>query len=164
MSGTLVGISLPTFFIGILSIYVFSVLLGWLPPYGRGEVSKGGVLDDGTSILNGITHLVLPAFTLALFQLSMSTRVMRGDMMAVLLEDYVRTARAKGLSPIPGDPASCPQECTHPLCHHCRPPTGTAYRLCNRHRDRIPVAGHGETACLPPSRRTTSPSSSPTSW
>jgi peptide/nickel transport system permease protein len=98
MSGTLVGISLPTFFIGILSIYVFSVLLGWLPPYGRGEVSKVGFWTTGLLSLDGVAHLVLPAFTLAFFQLSMSTRVMRGDMMAVLLEDYVRTARAKGLS------------------------------------------------------------------
>ena len=92
------GISLPTFFIGILSIYVFSVLLGWLPPYGRGEVSKVGFWTTGLLSLDGVAHLVLPAFTLAFFQLSMSTRVMRGDMMAVLLEDYVRTARAKGLS------------------------------------------------------------------
>jgi len=98
MSGTLVGISLPTFFIGILSIYVFSVLLGWLPPYGRGEVSRVGFWTTGLLSLDGVAHLVLPAFTLAFFQLSMSTRVMRGDMMAALLEDYVRTARAKGLS------------------------------------------------------------------
>ena len=98
MSGTLVGISLPTFLIGILSIYVFSVLLGWLPPYGRGEASKLGFWTTGLLSLDGVAHLVLPALTLAFFQLSMSTRVIRGDMMAVLLEDYVRTARAKGLS------------------------------------------------------------------
>ena len=98
MVGTLLGISLPTFFIGILSIYVFSVLLGWLPPYGRGEVTRVGFWTTGLLSGNGITHIVLPAFTLALFQLSMSTRVIRGEMMAVLLEDYVRTARAKGLS------------------------------------------------------------------
>jgi ABC-type dipeptide/oligopeptide/nickel transport system permease component len=98
MTGTLLGISLPTFFIGILSIYMFSVLLGWLPPYGRGEVVRVGFWTTGLLTADGIRHLVLPAFTLALFQLSMSTRVIRGDMMAVLLEDYVRTARAKGLS------------------------------------------------------------------
>ena len=98
MVGTLMGISLPTFFIGILSIYMFSVLLGWLPPYGRGEVTRVGFWTTGLLSVNGITHLVLPALTLALFQLSMSTRVIRGEMMAVLLEDYVRTARAKGLS------------------------------------------------------------------
>lgn len=98
MAGTLLGISLPTFFIGLLSIYVFSVMLGWLPPYGRGEVNQVGFWTTGLLSLNGVAHLVLPAFTLALFQLSMSTRVIRGDMMAVLLEDYVRTARAKGLS------------------------------------------------------------------
>jgi peptide/nickel transport system permease protein len=98
MTGTLLGISLPTFLIGILSIYVFSVLLGWLPPYGRGEIVKIGFWSTGLLTTSGLTHMVLPALTLAFFQLSMSTRVIRGDMMAVLVEDYIRTARAKGLS------------------------------------------------------------------
>jgi peptide/nickel transport system permease protein len=98
MIGTLMGISLPTFLIGILSIYVFSVLLGWLPPYGRGEVVQFGFWSTGLITGSGLIHLILPALTLGLFQLSMSTRVIRGDMMAVLLEDYIRTARAKGLS------------------------------------------------------------------
>lgn len=97
MAGTLVGISFPTFFIGILSIYVFSVKLGMLPPFGRGEVVTLGFWRTGLLTLDGLKHLILPAVTLALFQLSMSTRVMRGDMMAVLVEDYMRTARAKGL-------------------------------------------------------------------
>lgn len=98
MMGTLLGISLPTFFIGILSIYLFAVILGWLPPFGRGDVVALGPWGTGLLTASGLKHMVLPAVTLALFQLSMSTRVMRGEMMAVLLEDYIRTARAKGLS------------------------------------------------------------------
>jgi len=98
MAGTLLGISMPTFFIGILSIYIFSVMLGWLPPYGRGDVIALGIWHTGLLTYSGWIHLVLPAMTLGLFQLSMSTRVIRGDMMAVLVEDFIRTARAKGLS------------------------------------------------------------------
>lgn len=98
MAGTLLGISMPTFFIGILSIYVFSVMLGWLPPYGRGDVIAIGVWRTGLLTASGWIHIILPAMTLGLFQLSMSTRVIRGDMMAVMVEDFIRTARAKGLS------------------------------------------------------------------
>jgi len=98
MIGTLLGISLPTFFIGILSIYLFAVILGWLPPFGRGDLVALGPWATGLFTGSGLKHIILPAVTLGLFQLSMSTRVMRGEMMAVLLEDYIRTARAKGLS------------------------------------------------------------------
>jgi len=98
MAGTLMGISMPTFFFGILSIYAFSVILGWLPPYGRGSVIALGQWHTGLLTASGWRHIILPAMTLGLFQLSMSTRVIRGDMMAVMIEDYIRTARAKGLS------------------------------------------------------------------
>ncbi len=98
MIGTLVGISLPTFLIGILSIFVFSILLGWLPPFGRGDVVNIGSWSTGFLTADGLKHLILPACTLGMFQLSMSTRVIRGEMMEVLVEDYIRTARAKGLS------------------------------------------------------------------
>ena len=98
MVGTLAGVALPTFFIGILSIYIFSIRLGWFPPFGRGEVVEIGFWSTGLLTLSGWKHLILPAITLGMFQLSMSTRVIRGEMMEVLAEDYIRTARAKGLS------------------------------------------------------------------
>lgn len=96
---TLGGISLPTFLTGILLIFIFSITLQTLPPFGRGELVK---LTDwwSTGVLtwDGIKHLFMPAVTLGLFQLAMSTRVIRGEMQEVLLLDYIRTARAKGLS------------------------------------------------------------------
>jgi ABC-type dipeptide/oligopeptide/nickel transport system permease component len=98
MVGTLTGVALPTFFIGILSIYLFSILLGWFPPFGRGDVVEIGPWSTGLLTVSGWKHLILPAVTLGMFQLSMSTRVIRGEMMEVLAEDYIRTARAKGLS------------------------------------------------------------------
>jgi peptide/nickel transport system permease protein len=98
MMGTLLGISLPTFLIGILSIYVFSIVLGWLPPFGRGNVLSIAFWSTGLLTASGWAHLILPALTLAFYQLSMSTRVMRGEMMGQLAEDYIRTARARGLS------------------------------------------------------------------
>ncbi|MBW2146448.1 MAG: ABC transporter permease [Deltaproteobacteria bacterium] len=98
MVGTLIGISLPTFLIGILSIFIFSIALRWLPPFGRGDVVHIGYWSTGFLTASGLKHLILPACTLGLFQLSMSTRVIRGEMMEVLVEDYIRTARAKGLS------------------------------------------------------------------
>jgi ABC-type dipeptide/oligopeptide/nickel transport system permease component len=98
MVGTLTGVALPTFFIGILSIYLFSILLGWFPPFGRGDVVEIGPWSTGLLTVSGWKHMILPAITLGMFQLSMSTRVIRGEMMEVLAEDYIRTARAKGLS------------------------------------------------------------------
>ncbi len=95
---SLAGISLPTFLIGILGIYVFCIVLGWLPPFGRGDVVSVGFWDTGLLTASGWQHLILPMTTLGLFQLSMSARVLRGEMMEVVLEDYIRTARAKGLS------------------------------------------------------------------
>jgi len=98
MIGTLAGISIPTFLTGILLIYFFSIKLGWFPPFSRGDVVQIGWWSTGFLTISGIKHLFLPAVTLGMFQLAMSTRVIRGEMMEVLVEDYVRTARAKGLS------------------------------------------------------------------
>ena len=98
MIATLGGISIPTFLTGILLIYFFSIKLGWFPPFSRGDVVQIGWWSTGFLTLSGLKHLFLPAFTLAIFQVAMSTRVIRGEMMEVLVEDYIRTARAKGLS------------------------------------------------------------------
>lgn len=98
MVGTLGGVSLPTFLTGILLIYIFSIIWQILPPFGRGElVELSDWWSTGFLTWDGIKHLLMPAATLGLFQLAMSTRVVRGEMQEVLLLDYIRTARAKGL-------------------------------------------------------------------
>jgi len=100
MAGSLFGISLPTFLIGILFIMIFSVTLKVLPTFGRGDVIKViGNWRTGFFTIDGIRHLVLPAFTLGVYQLAVLLRLTRGGMLEVLREDYIRTAWAKGLSP-----------------------------------------------------------------
>jgi peptide/nickel transport system permease protein len=99
MAGSIVGFSLPTFWVGLVLIMVFSVNLGWLPPNGRGET----VLLFGVPVsfltLDGLRHLAMPATNLAIFKLSLLVRLTRGGTREALLQDYVKFARAKGLSP-----------------------------------------------------------------
>ena len=95
---SLLGISLPTFLIGILLILVMSVQLGWLPSYGRGEVTYIGWWSTGLLNWDGIRHLILPAITLSLFQLTLILRLVRSEMLEVLRTDYIKFARARGLS------------------------------------------------------------------
>jgi len=98
LAGSLVGISLPTFLIGILLILVFAVQLGWLPSYGRGEVVKVGWWSSGLLTSTGWRHLILPSITLALFQLALIMRLVRSEMLEVLRTDYIKFARARGLT------------------------------------------------------------------
>ena len=98
LAASLVGISLPTFLIGILLILVFAVQLGWLPSYGRGEVVKIGWWSTGFLSPAGWKHLILPAITLSLFQLTLIMRLVRSEMMEVLRTDYIKFARARGLT------------------------------------------------------------------
>jgi peptide/nickel transport system permease protein len=95
---SLIGISLPTFLIGILLIYVFSVWLHVLPSFGRGEVVSLGFWRTGLLTLSGLKALVLPAITLGLFQMTLVTRLVRAEMLEVLRTDYIKFARARGLS------------------------------------------------------------------
>ena len=95
---SLVGISLPTFLIGILLIYLFSVTLGWLPSFGRGEVVKlGSWWTTGLLTASGWKALILPAITLGLFQMTLIMRLVRAEMLEVLRTDYIKFARARGL-------------------------------------------------------------------
>jgi peptide/nickel transport system permease protein len=95
---SLVGISLPTFLIGILLIYLFSVTLGWLPSFGRGEVVKiGNWWTTGLLTASGWKALILPSITLGLFQMTLIMRLVRAEMLEVLRTDYVKFARARGL-------------------------------------------------------------------
>ncbi|TXH46924.1 MAG: ABC transporter permease [Burkholderiaceae bacterium] len=95
---SLLGVSLPTFLIGILLIMLFAVQLGWLPSYGRGETVAIGWWTSGFLTLDGLRHLVLPAITLCLFQTTLIMRLVRAEMLEVLRTDYIRFARARGLT------------------------------------------------------------------
>ena len=98
MATSLIGVSLPTFLIGILLIYLFSVELGWLPSFGRGEtVSIGGWWTTGFLTQSGLKALILPAITLGLYQMTLIMRLVRSEMLEVLRQDYIRFARARGL-------------------------------------------------------------------
>jgi peptide/nickel transport system permease protein len=97
MAGSILGFSLPTFWVGLVLIMLFSVKLGWLPPNGRGETVL--LLGVPVSFLtaDGLAHLAMPAFNLALFKLSLLIRLTRAGTREALLQDYVKFARAKGL-------------------------------------------------------------------
>jgi peptide/nickel transport system permease protein len=95
---SLLGVSLPTFLIGILFILVFSVTLGWLPSYGRGETVALGGWTTGLLTLDGWKHILMPAVTLCLFQLTLIMRLVRAEMLEVLRTDFIKFARARGLS------------------------------------------------------------------
>ena len=97
MTVSLIGVSLPTFLIGILLIYLFSVELGWLPSFGRGEVVDLGVWSTGFLTVSGLKALVLPSITLGLYQMTLIMRLVRTEMLEVLRQDYIRFARARGL-------------------------------------------------------------------
>lgn len=98
MTLSLVGVSLPTFLIGILLILVFAVTLGWFPSFGRGEVVHIGWWTSGLLSAKGWHHIVLPAVTLAIFQLTLIMRLVRAEMLEVLRTDYIKFARARGLT------------------------------------------------------------------
>src|SRR5210317_1674156 len=95
---SLIGISLPTFLIGILLILFFGVLLGWLPTFGRGEVIQLGWWSTGLLTDSGLKAIIMPAFTLGMFQLTLIMRLVRSEMMEVLRTDYIKFARARGLT------------------------------------------------------------------
>jgi len=97
MGFSLLGVSLPTFLIGILLILVFAVMLKWLPSFGRGQVLDLGWWTTGLLTVDGWKHLVLPAVTLSVFQLTLIMRLVRSEMLEVLRTDYIKFARARGL-------------------------------------------------------------------
>ena len=94
---SLFGVSLPTFVIGILFIYLFSVVLGILPSFGRGEVVDLGFWNTGFLTLSGIKAIILPSITLSLFQMTYIIRLVRAEMMEILQTDYIKFARARGI-------------------------------------------------------------------
>ena len=98
MMFSLLGVSLPTFLIGILLIWIFAVHLQWLPSFGRGEVVSIGGWRTGFLTESGLRALILPAITLGLFQLTLIMRLVRAEMLEVLRTDYIKFARARGLT------------------------------------------------------------------
>jgi peptide/nickel transport system permease protein len=100
MAGSILGFSLPTFWVGLMLIVVFSVMLGWLPASGRGPTTLlFGVVPVSFLTLAGLKHLILPAVNLALFKLALLIRLTRAGTREALMQDYVKYARAKGLGP-----------------------------------------------------------------
>jgi peptide/nickel transport system permease protein len=95
---SLAGVSLPTFLIGILLILVFAVYLGWLPSFGRGDTVQLGWWSTGLLTVSGLKALILPSITLGLFQMTLIQRLVRSEMLEVLRTDYIRFARARGLT------------------------------------------------------------------
>jgi peptide/nickel transport system permease protein len=97
MAVSLLGVSLPTFLLGIVLIEVFSVLLGWLPSFGRGATVQLGAWSTGLLTADGWRHILLPAVTLSIYQLTLLMRLVRAEMLEALRSDYVKFARARGL-------------------------------------------------------------------
>ena len=95
---SLIGISLPTFLIGILLILFFSVILHWLPSFGRGETVQIGWWTTNFLTVKGLEALILPSITLGLFQLTLIMRLVRSEMLEVMRTDYIKFARARGLT------------------------------------------------------------------
>jgi peptide/nickel transport system permease protein len=98
LAASLIGVSLPTFLIGILLILVFAVYLGWLPSFGRGDTVAIGWWTTGLLTVSGLKALILPSITLSLFQMTLIMRLVRAEMLEVLRTDYIKFARARGLT------------------------------------------------------------------
>ena len=154
---SLVGVSLPTFLLGILLILVFSVALGWLPSFGRGPVVHvGSWWTTGFTSWAGIRALILPATTLGLFQMTLIMRLVRAEMLEVLRTDYIRFARARGLTDRSINFGHALKNTLVPVITVIGPAVRRHRRVLPRDGDRVPVAG-GRVCCW------CNPSLSPTS-
>lgn len=98
MAGSILGFSMPTFWVGILLIMFFAVYLGWLPSTGRGDVATFLGIKSSLFTVDGLSHVFLPAFNLALFKMSSIIRLTRAGTREIILQDYITFARSKGLS------------------------------------------------------------------
>jgi len=98
MAGSILGFSLPTFWVGLMMIMLFAVILGWLPSTGRGDTVPLGGIEVSFLTLDGLSHLLMPALNLALFKMSMVVRLARAGTREIVHQDYIKFARAKGVS------------------------------------------------------------------
>ena len=101
MAGSILGFSLPTFWVGLMLIMVFAVMLGWLPSTGRGETATYFGITSSLFTLDGLRHILLPALNLALLKISLVIRLTRAGAREAIHQDYIKFARAKGLSQRP---------------------------------------------------------------
>jgi peptide/nickel transport system permease protein len=99
MGGSIIGVSVPVFLTAIILVYIFSVELGWLPSFGRGQTVNIGGWESGLVTWDGIKHLILPAVSLSSIMLPLFIRLIRSEMMEVLESEYIKFAWAKGLKP-----------------------------------------------------------------
>ena len=98
MASSILGFSMPTFWVGIIFIMIFAVQLGWLPSTGRGEIGTFMGINSSLFTLNGLSHVFLPALNLALFKISSVIRLTRAGTREIILQDYITFARSKGIS------------------------------------------------------------------
>lgn len=98
MTTSLIGVSLPTFLIGVLLIWLFAVELGWLPSFGRGDTVQLGFWETGLLTVSGLKSIILPAITLGLYQMTLIMRLVRSEMLEVLRQDFIKFAHARGLT------------------------------------------------------------------
>ncbi len=140
---SLVGISLPNFLIGIFLILIFAVWLGLLPSFGRGDTVQLGFWSTGLATASGLKAIILPAITLGFFPLTLVMRLVRAEMLEVLRADYIKFARARGLTDRAVNFGHALKNTLVPGHHHHGPAAGRHHRVRDHHRAGVPVAGHG---------------------
>jgi peptide/nickel transport system permease protein len=143
LAGSLIGVSLPTFLIGILLILVFAVQLGWLPSFGRGDTVSFGWWTTGLLTKSGLKALILPSITLSLIQMTLIMRLVRSEMLEVLRTDYIKFARARGLTDRAIHFGHALKNTLGARDHDHRAAARRHHRVRDRHRAGVPVAGHG---------------------
>jgi peptide/nickel transport system permease protein len=140
MSLSLVGVSLPTFLIGIGLIYLFAVELRWLPSFGRGETVRIGWWTTGLLTASGLKSLILPVLTLGFFQLTLIMRLTRAEMLEVMRSDFIRFARARGIPERSIELRHALRNTMVPVVTDRGPPARLCGRLRDRHRNGLPMA------------------------
>ena len=142
LSGSLIGVSLPTFIIGIALIYIFAVHLRWLPSNGRGGTVDLGWWTTSFLTVEGWRSIILPALTLSLFQMTMILRLVRGEMLEIMQTDFIKFARARGLTAAGHQFRSCTQEHAGAVITIIGINVGGLIALLGDHRDGLSVAGY----------------------
>ena len=143
LSLSLIGISLPTFVIGILLILIFGVWLQWLPTFGRGGVVDLGWWSTSFLTVDGWRSLIMPSVTLALFQLTLIMRLVRAEMLEVLRTDYIKFSRARGLKNRSIYFGHALKNTLVPSHHHHRTSNRIFTGIFNHYRNCFPVAWYG---------------------
>ena len=144
MGVSIIGISIPPFWLGIMLILVFSVTLGWLPSSGRGETVALAGVEVSFLTIGGLAHLILPGLTLSVFNIALIMRLQRAALLEELNQDYVRFARAKGVPGAAGDRAPRVSQYADAGRHLHFAQLRAITRLRGHHRDHLRLARHGQ--------------------